>query len=144
MMVWLHLNFQKDHLCHQLFLQRTSLEDELKYFMSAKSDTSTVIQSKVMRVAHLNSFQTRKISLTRMVAWIIQTTVKTIAADVRSNKEHDIGIEDLECPEQRDVNAAPNVPGLIQRTQKSKRQAEIVLVNVKAMEMRRKNGIKTK
>jgi hypothetical protein len=30
MTVWLHLNCQKDHLCHHLCLQRTSLEDELK------------------------------------------------------------------------------------------------------------------
>jgi len=28
-MVRLLLNYQKDHLCHQLCLQRTSLEDEL-------------------------------------------------------------------------------------------------------------------
>jgi hypothetical protein len=30
-MVQLHLNCQKDHISHQLCLQRTSLEDELKY-----------------------------------------------------------------------------------------------------------------
>jgi len=30
MMEWLHLNCQKDLLCHHLCLQRTSLEDELK------------------------------------------------------------------------------------------------------------------
>jgi len=29
-MVRLHSNCQKDHLCHHLCLQRTSLEDELK------------------------------------------------------------------------------------------------------------------
>jgi hypothetical protein len=31
MMVQLHLNCREDHLSHQLFLQRTSLEGELKY-----------------------------------------------------------------------------------------------------------------
>jgi hypothetical protein len=31
MIVQLHLNCRKSHLCHQLGLQRTSLEDELKY-----------------------------------------------------------------------------------------------------------------
>jgi len=31
MMAWLHVNCQKDHLCHQLCLQRTSLGDEPKY-----------------------------------------------------------------------------------------------------------------
>jgi len=29
MMVWLHSNRQKDLLCHHLYLQRTSVEDEL-------------------------------------------------------------------------------------------------------------------
>jgi len=58
MMVRLHLNCQKDHICHQLCLQRTSMEDELKSQMSARSGESTVIQSKVTRTAHLNSFRT--------------------------------------------------------------------------------------
>jgi len=35
---------QKDHHCHQLCLQTTSLEDKLKYWMSSKSNESTVIQ----------------------------------------------------------------------------------------------------
>jgi hypothetical protein len=31
MMVRLHLNSQKDLFCHQLYLQRAALEDELEY-----------------------------------------------------------------------------------------------------------------
>jgi len=77
MMLRLHLNCQKDHHCHQLCLQRTYLEDELKYYMSAKSAKSTVIQSKVMRTAHLEAFLTSIIGLTGMVIWIIQTKAKT-------------------------------------------------------------------
>jgi len=57
---------QKHFLCHHLCLQRTSLEDELKYWMSAESEESTVIQSRVMRIAHLKSFWTLKIRLTGM------------------------------------------------------------------------------
>jgi len=61
MIVRLHLNYQNDLLCHHLSLQRTSLEDVLKYQMSAESDESTVIQSKVMRLSHLKAFRTLKI-----------------------------------------------------------------------------------
>jgi len=46
------------------------------------------------------------------------------AADDESDIEHNTGIEDSECPEQQDVSAAPNVPGVVRRTPKSKRQAE--------------------
>jgi len=66
MMVQLHSNCQKDLLCHHLCLQRTSLEDELKYWMATKSEESTVIHSKVMRIAHLTAFRTLKIGPTRM------------------------------------------------------------------------------
>ena len=79
MMVRLHSNCQKDHLCHQLCLQRTSLESELKYQMSAESEASTVIQSKVMRIAHLKAFRTLKIGVTGMGTKIILRTAKTIA-----------------------------------------------------------------
>jgi hypothetical protein len=37
-------------------------------------------------------------------------------ADVESYMEQDKSIEDQECPEQPDVSAAPNVPGLIRPT----------------------------
>jgi len=40
---------------------KTSLQDELKYYTSAKSAESTVMQSKVMRIAHLEAFRTRKV-----------------------------------------------------------------------------------
>ena len=66
------------------------------------------------------------------------------AADDESNIEHNNGIEDPECPEQQDVSAAPNVPGLVRLTRKSKRQAEKVLVTVNAVETRRNKGGKTK
>jgi hypothetical protein len=45
-------------------------------------------------------------------------------------------IKDPECPEQWDVSASPNVPGLILPIQKSKRQAEKQLVMVNAIETR--------
>jgi len=65
------------------------------------------------------------------------------AADDESNIEQNNGIEDLECPEQQDVSAAPNVPGLVRPTRKSKRQAEKVLVTVNAVETwRNKEGKK--
>jgi len=78
-MVQLHSNRQKDHLCHEHCRQRTSQEDKLNYLMSAKSEESTVIQSKVMRVAHFKAFWTPKIGLPGMVTWIIQMTAKIIA-----------------------------------------------------------------
>jgi hypothetical protein len=62
------------------------------------------------------------------------------AADDESNIEHNNCIEDSECPEQQDVSAVPNVPGLVRPTWKSKRQAEKVLVTVNAVEMRRNTG----
>jgi hypothetical protein len=52
-------------------------------------------------------------------------------------------MEEPEGPKQRDVIAAPNVPRIIQRSRKSKRQAEKVLVNVNAIETRTKKGVKT-
>jgi len=66
------------------------------------------------------------------------------AVGVESDIEYDNGIEDLECPEQQDVSAAPIVPDLIQPTQKSQRQGEQVLVTVNAMGTRRNKGIKKK
>ena len=63
------------------------------------------------------------------------------AADDESVIEQDNGIGNLECPEPRDVSAAPNVPGLYQPTCKSKRKSEKVLVTVNAIETRRNKGI---
>jgi len=48
------------------------------------------------------------------------------AADVESDIEKDNRIEELQCPEQRDVSAVPYVPRLIQPRWKSKMQAEKV------------------
>jgi len=56
--------------------------------------------------------------------------------------EQGTSIGDPESTEQRDVSAAPNVPKLIQRTHKSKRQADKVLVMVNAIEMTRNKGVK--
>jgi hypothetical protein len=54
--------------------------------------------------------------------------------DCAADDEFDIGpnngIEDPECPEQQDVSAMPNVPGLVRPTRKLKRHAETVLVTV--------------
>jgi len=66
------------------------------------------------------------------------------AADDESDIEQYNGIEDSECPEQQDVSAAPNVPGLVQPTRKSKPQAEKVLLTVSAVETRRNTGGKKK
>jgi len=65
-------------------------------------------------------------------------------ADEESDIEHNNGIEDPECPEQQDVRAMPNVPRLVRPTQKSMRQAEMVLVTVNAIETRRNKGVKKK
>jgi hypothetical protein len=71
-------------------------------------------------------------------------TEDNYAADVESDIEQGIGIEVPECPEQRDLSAAPNVPGLIRATRKSKRQADRVFVTVNAIETRRNKGVKKK
>jgi len=76
MMVWLHLNFLSDHICHQHYLQRSSVEDKLKYWMTAESEKLTDIQTKVMRTANMKTFWTPKIGLTGLGTWIIQTTLK--------------------------------------------------------------------
>jgi len=66
------------------------------------------------------------------------------AAHIKSDIEQDNNIEDPECPEQRDVSATLIVPRMIWPTQKSKRQAERVLMTVHAIETRRNKGVKTK
>jgi len=62
------------------------------------------------------------------------------AADDESDIGPNNGIEDSECPELQDVSPAPYVPGLVRPTQKSKRQAEKVLVTANAVETRRITG----
>jgi hypothetical protein len=59
------------------------------------------------------------------------------AADNDSDIELNNCSEDPECREQQDVSAAPNVPGLVRPTRKSKRLAETVLMTVNAIETRR-------
>jgi hypothetical protein len=64
------------------------------------------------------------------------------AAEVKSEMEQENAIENWECPEMPDLNVMPNVPGLIRPTRKSKRQADMVLVTVNAIQMRRNKGVK--
>jgi hypothetical protein len=68
--------------------------------------------------------------------------------DCAADDETDIGpnnpMEDAECPEQQDVGAAPNVPGLVRPTRNSKRQAESVLVLVNAVVLQKNKGGKKK
>jgi hypothetical protein len=66
------------------------------------------------------------------------------AADDKSDIEHNNGIDDVECPEQQDVSAVPDVPGLVRPIRKSKCQAEKLLVTVNATETRRNKGGKKK
>jgi len=66
------------------------------------------------------------------------------AANDDSDIEHHICIEDPECPEQQDVSAEPNVPGLVRLTRKSKRQSDKVLMTVNAAETRSNKGGKKK
>jgi len=64
------------------------------------------------------------------------------AVDVVSDIEQDNSLRDPECPEQRDLNATQNVPGLIRPTQKSKRNAETMSMTVNAIKTKRNNGVK--
>jgi hypothetical protein len=66
------------------------------------------------------------------------------AADNESDIGPNNGIDDPEYPEQQDVSAAPNVPGLVRLTRKSKRKAEKVLVTVNAVETQSIKGGKKK
>jgi len=66
------------------------------------------------------------------------------AADDESDIDPNNGIEDRECPEQQDVSAPPNVPGLVWPTRKLMRQAAKVLVTVNAVETQRKKAGKKK
>jgi len=65
-------------------------------------------------------------------------------ADDESDLEQDNVIEDPETPAQRDVSARPNVPGLIQPLQRSKKKAEKVFVMVSVTETKRNKGNKKK
>jgi hypothetical protein len=66
------------------------------------------------------------------------------AVDVECEMERDNSIEDPQYPEQRDVSATPNVPGLIRPTPKSKGQAENVLLMVNTIKTRRNQGVNKK
>ena len=65
-------------------------------------------------------------------------------ADVESDMEQENSIEDPEWPEQRDISAAPNVPGQIRPTWKSKSQAEKMLMKDSVTETRRNKGVEKK
>jgi hypothetical protein len=66
------------------------------------------------------------------------------AANDEPAGEHNNGVEDPESPEQQNVSATPNAPGLVVPTRKSKGQDEKVLVTVNAVETRRNTGEKKK
>jgi len=51
-------------------------------------------------------------------------------ADNESDMELDYGSEDSETPEQRNVTAAPNVPGLTQPIRRSKKKVDKALLTV--------------
>jgi len=65
-------------------------------------------------------------------------------ADIESDMEQVNSIENPQSPEQRNVNATPNVPRLILPTWKWKKQAAMVLVAVNAIKTRRNQGVKKK
>ena len=65
-------------------------------------------------------------------------------ADDESDMELHNGIGDSETPEQRNVSAAPNVPGLIWPIRRSKKKVEKMLMMVNIMETRRNERIKKK
>jgi len=65
-------------------------------------------------------------------------------ADNESDLELDNCFEDLECPEQRDVCFAANVPRLIWPTRRSKNTTEKVSVTVIATKTRRIRGNRKK
>jgi hypothetical protein len=56
--------------------------DELKSSMLATVDESTVIQSKIMRIAHLKVFWILKLDSTCKAVWINPIAVKTIAQQI--------------------------------------------------------------
>jgi len=63
-------------------------------------------------------------------------------ADNESDTDLDNGSEDSETPEQRNVSAEPNVPGLIRPIQRSTEKVEMALMTFNIMEMSRNKGIK--
>jgi hypothetical protein len=66
--------------------------------------------------------------------------------DWEADNEFDIELDnrsDDSTPEQRNVSATPNVPGLIQPIRRTKKKVEKPLMTVNKMETRRNKGIKT-
>jgi len=68
-------------MCHLVSLQTTSLEDKLKYSISAELNESTAIQLEVMTIVHLNEFRTPKIGLTGMETWTIKIIEMTTGSE---------------------------------------------------------------
>jgi hypothetical protein len=64
--------------------------------------------------------------------------------DIESDIGRDNVIDDADCPEQRDVSAAPNVPRLIWPTQIPQRYRNTMLLTVSAIETIRNKGVKEK
>jgi len=69
-------NWRKHQRSHQLWLQTTSLHDELKYWILTKWWESAVIQQNVIRIVQLKEFRTTNIGLTGKLIWMIQICAK--------------------------------------------------------------------
>jgi len=65
-------------------------------------------------------------------------------ADVEPDSGQQKPIQDPEYPDERDVSATANFPRLIRARVQSKRQAQMVLMTVIAIETRRNQGLKEK
>jgi hypothetical protein len=76
-MVWLHLNCQKDHPCHQHCLPRKSLVHERKYLMIAEYRQPPVMQLKEITTVNPKAFPTLTIGSTGTVTWTMQMSAKT-------------------------------------------------------------------
>jgi len=141
--VWLDSNRQKELLCHQLCLQRNLPEGRTEVW-------------NVRRIRRINRHRVESDedcapeTIWDTEDWLNwngdldkrNDSVDDCAAEIESDSEWDNTIEDLECPEQRVVCAAPNVPGLIWCKRKSNRQAGKLLMTVNAIETRRNKGVK--
>jgi len=111
--------------------------------MSAESNVLTTMLPKVMRIASPESISDTE----NWLNWNGDLDNPNYSeddceADDESDMELHNGIEDSKPPEQQNVCAAPNVPGLICPIRRSKKMVEKTLMTVNIMESRRNKGIK--
>jgi hypothetical protein len=81
--------------------------------MFGKSKESTVIQPKVLRIAHWKDFPTLKFGFTAVVIWILPLGAKMTDVYNELNMELLNGIKAAESPKNHVPSTAPNVPVLI-------------------------------